>query len=290
MAAWVNTVGPVSPASYRRRSSLVKRTLLLFATVTLAVLLASGAVGAITYGQPDDDRHPYVGALVASAEVDGQKQKLVLCSGTLISSTVFLTAAHCVVDIEQFGISVEGVTFDPTFDSETSPLITGTVHAHPDFQRRSAPPHDIAVVVLDSQVEMDEYGELPPAGLLAVLDRDRGLRGKEFTSVGYGLRERTHEPGSGPPLYGAAGVRMFSTQLFRTLTKERLKLSQNPALGYGGTCAGDSGGPIFLGDASSNQLVALTSTGDHVCRATSVNYRLDTTDARGFLEDYVKLP
>jgi hypothetical protein len=290
MDASVNTAGLTSLASYRRRSSLVRRTLLLFATMTLAVLLASGVAGAITYGQPDDDRHPYVGALVASVQVDGQKQKLVFCSGTLISPTVFLTAAHCVVDIEQFGISLEGVTFDPTFDAKTSPVITGTAHAHPGFERRSTPPHDIAVVVLDGPVEMNEYGELPPAGLLEELDRDRGLRGKEFTSVGYGLRERTHEPGSGPPLYGAAGVRMFSTQLFRTLTKERLKLSQNPALGYGGTCSGDSGGPIFLGDASSKQLVALTSTGDHVCRATSVNYRLDTPDARGFLEDYVKLP
>lgn len=258
--------------------------------MTLAVLLASGVAGAITYGQPDDDGHPYVGALVGSVQVDGQKQKFVLCSGTLISPTVFLTAAHCVVDMEQYGISVEGVAFDPIYDSEASPVIAGTVHAHPGFERRSTPPHDIAVVVLDNQVEMDEYGELPPAGLLEELDRDRGLRDKEFTSVGYGLRERTHEPGSGPPLYGAAGVRMFSTQLFRTLTKDRLKLSQNPALGYGGTCSGDSGGPIFLGDASANQLVALTSTGDHVCRATSVNYRLDTPDARGFLEDYVKLP
>ena len=268
----------------------MRRTLLLLATMTLAALLASGVAGAITYGQPDDNRHPYVGALVGSVQVEDSQVKFVLCSGTLISPTVFLTAAHCVVDNEQYGISVEGVTFDPTFDPQTSPLFTGTVHAHPDVERISNYFHDIAVVVLDSPVEMNRYGELPPAGLLDELNQDRGLRGEEFTSVGYGRRERTHEPGSGSPLYGASGVRMFSTQLFRTLTKNHLKLSQNPALGYGGTCYGDSGGPIFLGDATSNQLVALTSTGDAVCTATSVNYRLDTPEARSFLEDYVELP
>ncbi len=265
----------------------MRRTLLLLATMTLAVLLAGGVAGAITYGQPDDNRHPYVGALVASDQIDGQK--FVLCSGTLISSTVFLTAAHCVVDNEQYGISIEGVTFDPTFDPddpESPPLITGTVHAHPDFERISNYFHDIAVVVLDSPVVLNEYGELPTLGLLDELYRDGSLRGEEFTSVGYGRRERTHEPGSGSPVYGMSGFRrdrMYSTQLFRTLTKNHLKLSQNPALGYGGTCWGDSGGPVFLGDASSNQLVALTSTGDAVCTATSVNYRLDTQEAQDFL-------
>ncbi len=83
---------------------------------------------------------------------------------------------------------------------------------------------------------------------------------------------------------------MFSTQLFQALTKNHLKLSQNPALGYGGTCYGDSGGPIFLGGSSSNQLVALTSTGDAACTATSVNYRLDTQEARAFLDNYVRVP
>jgi secreted trypsin-like serine protease len=267
----------------------MRRTLLLLATVTLAVLLASGVAGAITYGQPDDDRHPYVGALVGSVQVDGQEVKFVLCSGTLISSTEFLTAAHCVVDNEQYGISIEGVTFDPTFDQD-SPLITGTVHAHPLFEREAAYFHDIAVITLNRPVRDVGYGKLPRAQLLDRLNREGALEQKKFTSVGYGRQERTHDPGSGSPTFGSSGVRMFSTQLFRTLTKNHLKLSQNPALGYGGTCYGDSGGPIFLGGPSSNQLVALTSTGDAVCTATSVNYRLDTQEAQDFLKYYDELP
>ena len=273
----------------------MRRLLLLFATITLSVLLAGGVAGAITYGDsddPDNPEYPYVGALVGSVQVDGHQVKFVLSSGTLISSTVFLTAAHCVIDNEQYGISIEGVTFDPTFDPDNSTVLTGTVHAHPDVERISNYFHDIAIIDLNSPVVLNEYGELPTLGLLEKLYRDGSLRGEdqEFTSVGYGAQERTHEPGSGSPAYGEAEERMISTQLFRTLTKNHLKLSQNPALGYGGTCWGDSGGPVFLGGPSSNRLVALTSTGDAVCTATSVNYRLDTQEAQDFLKYYDELP
>jgi len=47
---------------------------------------------AITYGQPDGNRHPNVGAVIRLRS-DGQYR--ILCSGSLISTTVFLTASHC---------------------------------------------------------------------------------------------------------------------------------------------------------------------------------------------------
>jgi len=62
----------------------------------------------------------------------------------------------------------------------------------------------------------------------------------------------------------------------------------NPATGDGGTCFGDSGGPNFLG--STNTIAATTITGDAVCRATNVDYRLDTASARSFLQQFVTLP
>jgi hypothetical protein len=55
-------------------------------------------------------------------------------------------------------------------------------------------------------------------------------------------------------------------------------ISMNPALGDGGTCYGDSVGPNFLGGGSTEtKIVAGTTiTGDFMCRATKVDYRLDT--------------
>ena len=62
----------------------------------------------------------------------------------------------------------------------------------------------------------------------------------------------------------------------------------NPSHGDGGTCYGDSGGPNFLG--STDIVAATTVTGDTPCRATNVDYRMDTASARAFLQQFVTLP
>ncbi len=51
-------------------------------------------------------------------------------------------------------------------------------------------------------------------------------------------------------------------------------------------------GPNFLGAGATetNILAASTITGDFMCRATNVVYRLDTESARSFLGRYVSLP
>lgn len=72
----------------------------------------------------------------------------------------------------------------------------------------------------------------------------------------------------------------------------RLRLSQNPATDDGGACYGDSGGPNFIGAGASetNVVAATTITGDALCKATNVVYRLDTPSARQFLSGFVALP
>jgi len=76
------------------------------------------------------------------------------------------------------------------------------------------------------------------------------------------------------------------------LNRAWLRISMNPARRDGGTCYGDSGGPNFLGaGAGETNIVADTAmTGDSMCRATNVDYRMDTASARAFLGQYVTLP
>jgi hypothetical protein len=84
---------------------------------------------------------------------------------------------------------------------------------------------------------------------------------------------------------------MFAFSAFSALEPGFLQLSINPNLNNGGACFGDSGGPDFLPVNGKLILMAVSSVGgDHVCRATSGNYRLDTATARDFLKDYVTLP
>jgi len=74
------------------------------------------------------------------------------------------------------------------------------------------------------------------------------------------------------------------------VTVKRVKRAQNPSTGDGGSCYGDSGGPQFLDANGKRTIVSITITGDSVCRATSVTYRLDTASARTFPAGYVSLP
>lgn len=257
----------------------------------LVVALASGALvlvsalpaGAITYGQPDGDLHPNVGALIAEWREPGQKDQL--CTGTLISPTVFLTAAHCTAFLESEGISEVWVTFDSEF-TERSKLIPGTMHTNPGYNQRQSDPGDIAVLTFARPVKRIDPASLPSAGLLDQMAADDALRGFQFTAVGYG----THQPtrGGGPPQFESLDIREYATSTFAALNDAWLRLSQNSATGDAGTCYGDSGGPNFFADSS--MIASITVTGDAMCLATNVTYRLDIPTARAFLDDFVALP
>jgi len=239
----------------------------------VAALAVAAPAAAITYGVPDGEGHPNVGGLVAPEPYpDGT---WVYCSGTLISPTVFLTAAHCADDGDRVRI-----TFDSAYEAGDK-VYEGTFEADPLYNQSQSDPHDIAVVVLDKPVKGITPALLPEAGSLSDLSGDQ-----LFTSVGYGAYEVTRGPGGREFLYD--DVRMTATGTLNTVTSSWLRISMNPAKGDGGTCYGDSGGPNFLG--TTNVVAAITVTGDTVCQATNVDYRLDTDSARTFLEQYVDLP
>jgi secreted trypsin-like serine protease len=247
----------------------------------MAVLAFGGAAGAIINGQSDGRRHPNVGGLVSDTQYpDGT---WVYCSGTLISPTVFLTAAHCADEGDEMDNDVR-VTFDPAYkDGDTT--YAGTFRADPRYTQRQNDPHDIAVVVLDTPIEEITPAELPAKGSLSSLSKNQ-----RFTPVGYGAYEVTNGPGGHRFLYD--DVRQYATGTLNATNKSWLRISMNPATGNGGTCYGDSGGPNFLGaGASESDIVASTTiTGDTYCKSTNVTYRLDTRSARAFLRNYVTLP
>jgi V8-like Glu-specific endopeptidase len=57
----------------------------------LAALAFAAPASAITNGEPDGNRHPYVG--LAVFDVDGSPSHR--CSASLLTPTVVLTAGHC---------------------------------------------------------------------------------------------------------------------------------------------------------------------------------------------------
>jgi hypothetical protein len=263
---------------------------LAFVICLLSAGLWAAGAQAITFGQPDGNRHPNVGALLADYDEDSPGPEI-LCTGTLIAADVFLTAGHCTAFLESEGITDVWVTFAPEYDEDSASLaglLHGTYVTHPGHPGPHSDPLDLAVVLLDDPIVGITPAQLPGAGLLDEMRADGSLQTATFTAVGYGTVREDKRRGPHPFFFD--GVRRFALQDFLSLQKAWLTLNMNPSTGSGGTCYGDSGGPHFLGGETSNLIVSITITGDAMCRATDQTYRLDTDAAREFLDDYVTLP
>jgi hypothetical protein len=270
----------------------------LIPAIVLAALISGARLHAISYGFVDStNAFPNTGAFIVKAP---SGRIFPICSGTLIASNVFLTASHCTIFFEQ-ELAPAGYTALVSFDnpipfgnltSASTTLVTVTdVVTNPLYNRAQSDSQDIAVLLVDpAQTAGITPAVLPEAGLLDRLSEQNGLRDTVYTAVGYGVQDRIN--GGGQPFFEDRNPvpRMYAFSSFNSLNKGYIRLSMNPATGDGGTCFGDSGGPNFLTVNGTRTLVAITITGDAVCRATNVDYRLDTASARAFLAPFVALP
>ena len=258
---------------------MIRRSASLIAVLAMALLTAGVApAGAVTDGELDGDRHPYVGLMVAQDE-DGDA--LWRCSGTLLSSRLFLTAGHCT---ESPAAHVE-IWFDADVESgipangyPSTGDVGGTPYTHPQYDPDAFYRYDLGVVVLDEAFPMPEYGVLPELDQLDSLHPRRGHKDTTFTAVGYGLQESFPDAASWKE--NNQRVRMVAypklLQINTGLTGDGSLLLSNNAH-TGGTCFGDSGGPNFLG--SSNVVAGVTSFGlNGTCGGTGGVYRVDRAD------------
>ncbi len=269
---------------------LICSTLLLSLAVG-ALLLISPRASAITYGFVDSNNtYSNTGAFIVKSPATGQI--FPICSGTMITSNVFLTASHCTLFYTQ-DLAPRGFTAHVSLDSlipfgsltsnNTELLTVAYVVSNPNFSQRQSDSGDIGALVLQRKVRGVTPASLPSCGLLDRLVAQNGLKNALFTPVGYGVQNRV--VGGGVPFFQDVNPipRMFAFSSFNSLNGGYIRLSQNPSTGNGGTCFGDSGGPDFLTVNGQQILAAITITGDSVCRSTNVDYRLDTVSAQGFL-------
>jgi V8-like Glu-specific endopeptidase len=270
------------------------RKLFILSLILVFLFASSTPAQAISYGEFDGTTHPNVGSIVV--RLAGQLYQW--CSGTLISPTVFLTAAHCTAPLDSLVIANPSaevlVTFDPTI-SPGSTFYQGVWHTNPSYnnyagQHGNADPGDVAVIVFTNPIVGIAPASLPTAGLLDGLKKDHLLNNTVFTAVGYGdVRDTNH---TGWQALQDNMDRNRADQAFQSLTTAWLTNSMNLATGNGGTCYGDSGGPHFihLRGVETNIVAAITVSGDYQCKATDKDYRMDTESARSFLKTYVTLP
>jgi hypothetical protein len=248
------------------------RSLLLLLAAFGLVVGTTAPASAILNGTPDGNRHPYVGLMYTEA---------LFCSGSAISPTVFLTADHCIEDTTEVYV---------TFDEDPQPRYpdnwphpdaawtTGTVMQIGDFCGRlsdfTCPPglpgffgsSDVAVVILEEPVDLPRYAELPEPDQVQKL-----TTGTRLTAVGYG-GDFVARGGGQPELFAQitrkyTTLRLIPTQ--RAIDEVTVRAHTN---GQSGTCSGDSGSPLLLGDTV---LGVLSGGVGGFCAAPSFYSRID---------------
>ena len=156
-----------------QKVKMIRLNILIVASALIAVLLMSGSAFAISNGEPDAGRHPYVGLIVFD---DAPGHPAWRCSGSLISPTVVLCAGHCTDGAvagrvwfdEEVKLPPDGHYPNPGPDA----VEVAEIHTNPGYQSPYAPglpgfiTHDVGILILSEPVYMDEYGELPTEGLV----------------------------------------------------------------------------------------------------------------------------
>jgi MYXO-CTERM domain-containing protein len=162
-----------------------------------------------------------------------------LCSGTVISPHVVLTAGHCIE-----AASNTSIRFENTFGDGTGPTIPASeTLQHPLYNQGD----DIGLIAMSAAA---------PTAAIPYNTADLSSHlGEAVRIVGFGV---TSENGndSGIKRQGTASLYMLLTE-----NGGEVETTNQPQ----GTCYGDSGGPNFMTINGTEQIAGITTTGTDIC-------------------------
>ena len=281
---------------------------------SVALGLWVAVAGAITYGERDRNRHPWVGLAVF---FDAQGAPIQRCSGSLLSPTRFLTAGHCTGRVvggppapalARIWFDEGSIEFDPNYKGGSCNVggpytgypcagqnATGTPVPHPGWNGELTVPQtsDVGVVRITSAVGLPTtYGKLAPVGTVEALRGNWRPGNTSLTIVGYGAQAVKPE---------------LVNELQRMLASVEL-LDKKPSVtgdwnvlfsgrrgnqtedwwerdgDAGAACLGDSGGPVLAHTRDGEVIVAAISfLLSDICKRSAIGYRVDTGYAQAFI-------
>lgn len=289
----------------RERGTMRRKIAALLAALATALSAAfmAAPAQASTGGTADGDAHPGV-ALIAFYDGTGRYR----CSAALVSPTVLLTAAHCTsgtvgkVYVDFRSVLAEQPTpgllpaaADPSVGYTAADLagkVSGTASTHPDYSDFTDMKswNDVGVVVLDAPAPAGlPIYPIAAAGTLDAI-RPGDVPKTLVTAVGYGTEVR--KPDSGPQKPTPMSYPLIRRYVDMPLQKVGPQVFQangnpNDTQGTGGTCFGDSGGPVFYQGA----IVGVTSYGlTSNCRYIDGYQRVDIPAAQSWLAGFGVMP
>ena len=277
----------------------MSKRILLFSVLAAWLLSFAGSAGAITGNYVDDFTHDNVGLLVFYTTPDPVTGDPFShrCSGTLISPTLVVTAGHCTQGVDTGRIYFQqsaAPNYDPNaFGGWGGDPTTGypyeggvTFHRADNYGFLAGFPEtkDAGVVVLDTPVTpRNGFGILPAAGAIDryIADAGNKKQAARFTVSGYGLSDQDPRPVSFRERLRATS---YAVNNEAPITEFNLKTTANASQGKGGTCNGDSGGPVFFD--GTNVIAAVTSFGmNGQCKGLDFSYRLDRAPVLSWIND-----
>jgi len=277
------------------------RVLAFLVAVGLVItgLVGQASTASASTGGVDDTANQYSNVGILVFYEGGERFR---CSGPLVTPTVVLTAAHCasgVSGLTAVSFSAEiaeaapapfPVAADPTAGytrSELSNYLYGTALAHPQYSDFTDMSNwnDVGVVVLSRAVKGVTPAKVATSRTLDAYSGSR-LASTLFRAVGYGTR--VAKPDAGPQKAQPVSyplVRRYVDEPGQKLTGQILQTNgnENDTRGTGGTCFGDSGGPLLL----NGRIVAVVSYGyTDNCRYLAGNQRVEIPVVQDWLSQF----
>jgi hypothetical protein len=227
----------------------------------LSIYLSVSAAQGITYGEEvKNSSTDYPSVVSIWSSQNGGYFKDFICTGTLITSRIVLTAAHCISSNEDGTLHV-GFAAN-RLDQVSNFVDVSASWRHPRFSL-SLLVNDVGLLLLEKSI--NQVSPLSISSKSAISSAIKKSKGK-YEAVGWGVDQNRQEATflKRVAIDDQTGAVSKIKKWNNTVWIAAGKFNKRERI-YAGTCSGDSGGPLYALSGSNRVLIGITSWGARNC-------------------------